>query len=238
MSNTETKRRSDYGQVRATPRDLELLGWIGEQFAVNTDQLKSLVNRWKRLNEPEWGEASIGDETVRYILKRWAKAGWVEHRKLLARQPAWVWLSKAGLNDFHLPYPVHTPAVGRLSHIYHVNMVRLYIEHRLPEARWVSERQINVERKAEGKRHLVDGEILYQNTVIGVEVEQTQKSRRRLGSIVNELAEDYEAVWYFVAETAGPAIHETIAKREGTRDPDRWQTFVIYPLEDTLRATE
>ncbi len=128
--------------------------------------------------------------------------------------------------------------MGRLSHIYNVNRVRLYIEQRLTEAQWVSERQINVERKAEGKHHLVDGEILYQDTVIGVEVEQTQKSRRRLESILKELQADYEAVWYFVADTAGPAVREAIAKREGTANADAWQTFVIYSLTGAVPTDE
>lgn len=232
MTNgTNNRRRSDFGTVRATPRDLALLQWIGEQFAVNTAQLKRLMNRWKRIHEPEWEEASISDETVKWILKRWQRPGWVEHRKLLARQPAWVWLSKTGLVELELDYPPHTPAVGRLSHIYHVNAVRLHIEERLGEsARWISERQINVERKAEGKRHLVDGELLYQDTLIGIEVEQTQKSRRRLDSILKELQSDYEAVWYFVADTAGPAVREAIVKCEGTANPNAWRTFVIYSL--------
>ena len=234
----ESKRRSDYGTVRATARDLDLLRWIGDQFAVNTDQLKILMNRWKRAHEPDWQEASISDETVKWLIKRWRKAGWVESRKLLAREPAWVWLSKDGLTEMGLEYPVYTPAVGRLNHIYHVNMVRLYIEKkRGDEVQWISERQINVERKKEGKRHMVDGEAVYQGTVIGVEVEQTQKSKRRLASIVRELQQDYEAVWYFVADPAMEAVREAISRIEGTDNQDKWRNFIIYPLADALKQT-
>jgi hypothetical protein len=70
--------------------------------------------------------------------------------------------------------------------------------------------------------------------VIGVEVEQTQKSRRRLASIVRELQEDYKAVWYFVTDSALEPVRETIAKVEGTTDPGDWRTFVIYRLADAL----
>ena len=235
----ETKRRSDYGTVRATARDLDLLRWVGDQFAVNTDQLKILMNRWKRANEPDWLEESISDETVRWLIKRWRKAVWVESRKLLAREPAWVWLSKAGLTEMGLKYPDYTPAVGRLRHIYHVNMVRLYIEKRRgDEVQWISERQINVERKKEGKRHMVDGEAVYQGTVIGVEVEQTQKSKRRLASIVRELQQDYEAVWYFVADPAMDAVREAISRIEGTDNQGTWRSFIIYPLADALKQTD
>ena len=234
----ETKRRSDYGTVRATARDLDLLRWIGDQFAVNTDQLKTLMNRWKRANEPNWQDASLSDETVKWLIDRWRKAGWVESRKLLAREPAWVWLSKEGLTEMGLEYPVYTPVAGRLNHIYLVNMVRLYIEKkRGDEVQWISERQINVERKKEGKRHMVDGEAVYQGTVIGVEVEQTQKSKRRLASIVRELEQDYEAVWYFVAAPAMEAVREAISRIEGADKQDKWRNFIIYPLADALKQT-
>ena len=226
-----SKRRSDYGIVRATPRDLALLRWAADQFAVNTEQLKILMNRWKRSHEPQWGGESLSDETIRWQIKRWRRAGWVESRTLLAGEPPWVWLSKGGLEALGLDYPAYEPAVGRLSHIYHVNSVRLYIEKRLgDEVRWISERQINTERKEQGKRHLVDGEAIYQGRVIGVEVEQTQKSRRRLASIVRELRRDYSAVWYFVADAALEAVRDEIARLEGSADQAAWETFVIYPL--------
>lgn len=232
---SKTKRRSDYGSVRATPRDLHLLPWIGDQFAVNTDLLKILINRWKRAHEPEWQEESVSDETVKWLIKRWRKAEWVESRKLLAREPAWVWLSKDGLADMGLEYPDYEPMVGRLNHIYLVSMVRLYTEKRLgDEVQWISERQINTERKEKGKRHKVDGEVVYQNTVIAVEVEQTQKSKRRLASIVRELQQDYEAVWYFVADKPMEAVREAISRVEGTDDQEAWRTFVIYPLANAL----
>lgn len=232
---SKSKRRSDYGTVRATERDLQLLRWIGDQFAVNTEQLKSLMNRWKRASEPDWQAESISDETVKWLIKRWRKAGWVESRKLLAREPAWVWLSNEGLKAIGLPYPPYEPTAGRLSHIYHVNMVRLYIEQRRgDEVQWISERQINVERKKEGKRHTVDGEVVLQNTVIGIEVEQTQKSKRRLAAIVHELQEDYKVVWYFASERALEAVREAVARVEGNTDPERWRTFVLYPLGDAL----
>lgn len=230
---SKSKRRSDHGTVRTTPRDLDLLRWIADQFAVNTDQLKILMNRWKRKHEPEWQEASISDETVKWLIQRWRDAGWVESRKLLAREPAWVWLSKEGLTAMSLKYPMYQPAVGRLDHIYHVNMVRLYIEKRRgDEVQWISERQINVERKDQGKRHMVDGEVVYQNMVIAIEVEQTQKSKRRLASIVRELEQDYAAVWYFVTDKALEAVREAITRVEGAGD--QWGTFRIYPLSDAL----
>ena len=232
---SKSKRRSDHGTFRASERDLYLLRWIGDQFAVNTEQLKILMNRWKRDNEPAWQGESISDETVKWLINRWRKAGWAESHKLLARKPAWVWVSKGGLKDMGLPYPEYEPAVGRLDHIYHVSMVRLYIEKRRgDQVQWISERQVNVERKKERKGHVVDGEVVLQNTVIGIEVEQTQKSKRDLASIVRELRQDYEVTWYFVHEKAREAVREAISRVEGTDDLDKWRSFVIYPLDDAL----
>ena len=66
-----SKRRSDHGTFRASERDLYLLRWVGDQFAVNTDQLKILMNRWKQTHEPDWQGESLSDETVKYLIKRW-----------------------------------------------------------------------------------------------------------------------------------------------------------------------
>ena len=68
-----------------------------------------------------------------------------------------------------------------------------------------------------------------------MEVEQTQKSKRRLASIVRELQQDYEAVWYFVADQAMEAVREAIERIEGTEDQEAWDNFVIYPLADALK---
>lgn len=232
----QRKRRSDYGVVRATERDVFLLTWIGEQFALPLDQLLALMNRWKQDEEPDWGPGSLSDETVKWLLKRWDRAGWVEHRKLLAGRPQWVWLSKAGLADMELEYPYMVPSVGRLNHLYLVNAVRLYIERQRPgQVQWTSERRVNVERKAEGKHHLVDGELFYQEKLIAIEVEHTQKSRRRMNSIVQELKRDYEAVWYFVSDQANTVVREAIARVEGSRREGDWNTFVVYPIVQALQ---
>ena len=234
-----SKRRSDHGTFRASERDLYLLRWVGDQFAVNTDQLKILMNRWKRIHEPDWRGESLSDETVKYLIKRWRRAGWVKSRTILARKPAWVWLSDDGITEMGLKYPTYEPAVGSLTHICLVNMVRLYLEERLGgEVQWISERQINPERKKQKKRHVVDSEAIYQDTVVAIEVEQTAKNKHRMASIVRELQQDYEAVWYFVSDKAMTVVRDEIAKLEGTDDQDEWETFVLYLLSDAASQTD
>lgn len=218
----QRQRRSDFGQVRATERDLYLLSWIGDQFALRVDQLHQLASSYK-------GE-ELSFSTIKWLASRWQKAGWIHKQKLLAGQPQWIWLSREGLSDLGLDYPYNKPGVGRLNHIYHANAVRFWVERRSNEkASWVSERIVNARRK-EYRNHLVDGEVLYNGIKIAVEVELTQKSRPRLISILRELQRDYEAVWYFAAEECYSAVKSAIESV-----PNHEKTFVLYNLATVFK---
>lgn len=212
-------RRSDYGQVRATERDLYLLKWIGEQYAVRVDQLRELAQVYKG--------SELSAPTIKWLVSRWKEAGWVEKQVLLAGHPQWVWLTREGYRDAGLEYPYARPSVSRLRHIYHTNAVRLWIERRSRgKAQWTSDRSVNPERKAEGKRHFIDGEVFYEDRNIALEVELTQKSRTRLDSILSELKKDYEAVWYFASPECYTAVKAAIESVPGHEE-----TFVLYRLE-------
>ena len=212
-------RRSDYGQVRATERDLYLLKWIGEQYAIRVDQLKKLAEAFKG--------SELSAPTIKWLVSRWREAGWVEKQVLLAKQPQWVWLTREGYKDADLEYPYARPSVSRLKHIYHTNAVRLWIERRSQgKAEWTSDRAINPERKAEGKRHFIDGEVFYQGRRIALEVELTQKSRTRLDAILSELKKEYEAVWYFASPECYTAVKNAIESVSAYEE-----TFVLYRLE-------
>lgn len=39
------RRRADFGSIKATERDFELLGFVGEQYAVTLPQLAKLIGR-------------------------------------------------------------------------------------------------------------------------------------------------------------------------------------------------
>ena len=218
-------RRSDYGQVRATERDLYMLRWVGEQYAVRIDQLGQLAAMYK-------GE-KLSSPTIKWLTSRWREAGWVEKQKLLAASPQWVWLTRDGYRDAGLDYPYAKPSVSRLNHNYHTNAVRLWIEKRSRgAAEWICDRSINPERKAEGKRHFVDGEVVFQ-AKIAIEVELTQKSRPRLDSILRELKKDYEAVWYFAAPECYTAVKSAIESVPGHQE-----TFVLYQLSSVFKEDE
>lgn len=224
--NGKRKFRSDKGQVRATERDLKVMTFIGEQYAISLDHLKKLL-------EMEKGEG-LSESTVKRLCIRWESAGWIEKRKILAHSPQWVWLTKHGLQEMELDYPYRAPSLARLNHIYYANAVRLHIEKKHKnEVEWRSDRLVNVERKADKKKHIVDGELLFQGATIAIEVEISKKSQRRLSSILRELRRDYEYVWYFAANECYQVVKEAIESI-----PDHRKTFVLYSLPNILKEDE
>jgi DNA-binding CsgD family transcriptional regulator len=55
-------RRGDASLVRATERDLRLLRWVAEQYAVSIPQLARLMGR--------------SEHAARWMRARWQRAGW------------------------------------------------------------------------------------------------------------------------------------------------------------------
>src|SRR5258708_3848145 len=95
LSPAGRKIRRDAGLVLATPRDLALLSFLGHMYAARLDHLRDLAG-WQAGGVTKH-EGIISRSTLRDMVGRWERAGWVEVRRMLAGQPAWVWLSKAGL---------------------------------------------------------------------------------------------------------------------------------------------
>src|SRR5436309_428555 len=65
--------------VQITERDLEVLGWIADQYAVRTD-----VIRWLLGND-----RPLSDSRARAIVARWQKAGLAESQRLVRSR--WRW---------------------------------------------------------------------------------------------------------------------------------------------------
>ncbi len=215
------KKRSDAGTVRMGEPDQFFLRWIGEQYAIHEGHLRMLVSR-----ESEYVAegALISPTGLRKRYMRWVRAGWVKRQKMIAYQPSWIWLTKKGLKDFGLGYKHRVPILSTLEHYHAVNEVRLWVELRISDDdRWVSEREILV-RRGESKDHLADAELMYQNLLIGVEVERTQKSKKRMNVIMDDLRTQYKFVWYFASESCYKAVERAIEART-----DR-STFVLYKL--------
>jgi hypothetical protein len=196
----------DAAVVRVTQRDLEVLPVIAEQCAVTLPQLARLIVRTER--------------TARWLRDRWQRAGWVESRVLLVGRPVFIWLTSRGHTACGVEFKTWRPhAVGRLAHLAAVTDVRIHVAVRRPQAEWVSERVIARRdfEAGERRKHLPDAEVLIGDQRVAVEVELTQKERRRTQAIVAELSARYDAVWYFVAPGVRRHLAEVIARNKFTR---------------------
>jgi hypothetical protein len=184
------RRRRDFGSIKASRRDFELLEFVGEQYAVTLPQLAKLMNR--RV------------ETARSLRDRWTRAGWVHSGLLAVGAPSFVWLTKAGSMVASSPFRVWEPNHGLAGHIQAVTDVRILLEREMQLGEWECERsvaQTMARGRTEGIRgHLPDGVLHASSGRVAVEVELTLKSRVRLNEIVNTLTLDYDEVWYFVPQ--------------------------------------
>src|SRR3954452_19174524 len=106
-------RRADAGVVRATERDLRLLRWVAEQYAVSIPQLARLMGR--------------SEHAARWLRARWQRAGWAQGRTVFVGRPVFVWATRDGLRLAGVGLKVWEPSPGALAHIEAVNEVRLLV---------------------------------------------------------------------------------------------------------------
>jgi hypothetical protein len=172
-------RRAEHELLRR--RDLELVGWLGEQYGARTDQLETLLD--------------CGPRTVQRVLSRLRDGGFVTTRRLLVGEPAWVIPTGPGLRATGQGFGVWQPRIGLLAHTAAVNDVRLHIQARSPESEWIPERLLARERQA--REHLPDGGVITNGQRVAIEVELTIKSQRRVQTILDELTVRFDAVLYF-----------------------------------------
>ena len=213
--------RSDKGSVKITERDLAILRFVGEQYAVRMDQLARLLRR------P--ADGSLSDSATRAVVARWEKAGLAASRKLIADDPRFVWLTRRGLEEVGLAFKPWTPTVASLAHIFWTTQVRMHTEDRHPDSAWRSERELRNGRSMQTvsteSNHDVDAEIHLPQGVVGVEVELTSKSVERRRSIMAQVAQRYQTVWYFAPANVHALLEQTAATVQHN------ERIRIYPLE-------
>ncbi len=136
----ERKVRRDKGLIMATERDLFCLLWIAEQYAARFDQIQRLLSRFPDPHKPFRGEL-IAETTVKDLIARWQRAGWIDYQRFLADGRGYAWVTKKGLALVELDdvFTARPPASTRLLHIYAVNQVRLWMD--LQGFEWISERR-------------------------------------------------------------------------------------------------
>ncbi len=193
------RRRADAGLVRVSPRDLVLLAWIGEQYAVSLPQLAVLMGR--------------SFHAARWLRSRWERAGWVRGRAELVGWPVFVWLTAEGSALAGGEFRTWKPRPARLAHVAAVNDVRLHIQTRAPGAVWVCERRLA--RELPRGVHLPDGLVARADERHAVEVELHPKARRRTRAIVADVLSRYDAAVYFCAPGARRQLDELASEFGG-----------------------
>ncbi|MBW3614418.1 MAG: hypothetical protein KY439_03800 [Actinobacteria bacterium] len=190
--------------VQITDRDIDVVGWIGDQYAVRLDVIRWLLG----------GATPLSESRTRAVVARWQRAGLVESRRFFAGQPAFVWPTRGGLRLVRPGWRHRRPTVALLAHHHAVAQVRLHIESRGQGTDWVCERTLYRQRLAPGA-HVADGTFVSRRgPITAVEVELTVKGADRLRDIVRDLTLDHEAVLYVVgdagvARAVSAAVHAT-----------------------------
>ncbi len=215
---TERKQRADKGSFQLKARDVQVLTWVGQMYAVRFDILRRLLSReidqeqreraykyhttkaqeeGRELEVPE--ENLLAESTVYLVLRRWKNAGLVETAQVVGGEPIYIWLTQRGIDTVGLPFRAVNPSLSLIKHIHAVTKVRLRLEELHPDGIWTSEREltrrINRLKEEERKKidHIPDGELdLPDNKKFVIEVELSQKTDQRISSIMFNLRKRYE----------------------------------------------
>jgi hypothetical protein len=145
----ERKLRSDKGTMRHTERDQWAMRWVGAQAGVRFDHLRELLGRYPQ--DAYASPRTLSENATRHVIKRWCDQGYARFEPILAREGAWLWLTKAGLYEVGLQMTYYKPAAARVRHLHLVNWARLSLEEEEPRARWQSEREIRAEMEKSRK---------------------------------------------------------------------------------------
>jgi hypothetical protein len=200
-------RRWDTGPA-VTTRDLAVLRFVGEQYAVRVDVAAVLLARFasERVDQ-------LSRRTVRQRISRWEQAGWTARRRMLGH--TWVVPTRAGMRLAGLNLDPWRPALDRLAHHHAVAVVRLAREPMPGAGGWVCEREL-WRRRGRASWHLVDGALpapvpagwqgIDQAWEL-IEVELTQKARPRVLAALKTRPPHTAAITYYVP----PALHAALS---------------------------
>jgi hypothetical protein len=129
-----------------TERELTVLRWVGEQYAVPVALLADLAG--------DGVAPASAPRLARRTAERLERLGYAGRRPLLGQQ--WLTPTRTGLRAAGLNYPAQVPAEGFLKHVATVARLRLHLAAAEPVAEWESERAIREQWGASRVRR-VDG---------------------------------------------------------------------------------
>jgi hypothetical protein len=192
---------ADEGTERATtPRDLQLLRFIGEMYGVPLAVFGDLVARYSPQRVRPESQATLARRHA-LRLERLGFAG--RHRRLGRR---WVFPTAQGLHQAGLPFGPAEPALWKLEHTAVVAKLRMYLERAYPGSAWESERWIRYRYRQAGiKGRIPDGLLaMPSGSQAAVEVELTRKGQSRYPDLFGE-SQVWDTTWWFVRSEADAA---------------------------------
>lgn len=193
------------------------------------------------------GPDGVTNSGVLQVISRWERdPQWAEYKRIYAHVPGWVWVTPYFIDFLHgaglLPkYGRHVLRESTLEHSYWINCIRLDVERRHPEYRWISERSLRAQqgRREEGEKigHIPDAQIwVAPDKAVAVEVELSPKSDSEIDDVFSELLIGdgasfvYGAIWYFVSDTTstnGQAHRVVESAKQRLQEPLRSKIQII-----------
>lgn len=226
------KKRKDVG-LRLTPRDLILLRWGGEQYALRFDQSQRIMAKYSPEQDLQT-PGVLSDSATRHRLRELEIAGLITRKKRLTDAPESFWLTTAGYRAAGLPFRLITPSADDLEHIYWCAQVRLWLLLNQPEhaEAWRSERWQRRELDQKIKQVKLPDAIMAmpQGGTIAVEVERTVKGPIALVEALKARAMIYDQVWYVCPPESIKAVQSAQAKLETLYQ----QKIVVYESRQFL----
>lgn len=215
--------RKDKGTVRITDRDITLIKFVADQYTVHLEQLA-------RINEALIGHI-IAEPTVRQLVSRWERLGLITSRKVYHKQPAFIWVTRKGLDLVGYDNLKATiPSEVIFNHLCALTEIRLKAEKK--KIIYKSERHIRSEQpaKLEGERfpHVVDAELDIDGITYALELDLTAKKIDRAEAIMREVLSKYQGAYYYVTNKSKPVIASVLSRiSEGERKRVRVTDYEI-----------
>ena len=207
---SSARRRSDAGQIRLQPRDVDGLVILSEMYAAPYDLLALRLR--------------VTEDRLRGIVARWRSAGLTATGRL-TEGPSWCWLTPTGMRQVGHKWEAAPPPLARLAHVRAVLAARMWLENgeawQAGRAWWRCERRLRDGRPAAGQRHLPDAEVVWPSVPDSpragetwcIEVELTPKAATRTQQIMaGLLAQQYTQAVYLCAPAALPVVTAAAGK--------------------------
>jgi hypothetical protein len=198
VTDERRPRRSDAGQMRVTPRDVEAMAWLEDMRVVSDVELVVLLSRITGR------ERLLSDAAARHVVSRWQKLGYAKRGRLLVSTPPFTWLTAEGAAQVS-DAEWREPTWPVMAHASAVARARLWLEGQAdPEwqaAAWVSERRY---RRQEGigardRTAVPDGVMrTVSGREVAVEAELSSKGSRDTADKLRALLRKFDWVLFLV----------------------------------------